>query len=223
MIEPAKTGGSCRGRSGLVPGRLVDLRQAQRGRSPPPLCLAGRKTTTSVAELAQELSLPLSSVLSLLGPEGLLRGCALVEVTDGAELGWAVPQDLLRVGRGLHLLCGSLGQPAAASDELMPLSATLPGLAVLSAPAPGRPGCRSCCRTPPASDPTPPSPIWCANSWSPRSPCSCAWGRQCRAAFDAGPAGSSAAAAPGGDAGCDGSCRLAAAAFGAGAASSAAR
>lgn len=137
VIEPPKPVAAAAVDQGLVPGRLVDLYKLSEAEARLLSALLAAKTTTSVAELAQELSLPLGSVLSLLGPEGLLRGCALVELPDVAELGWAVPQDGLRAGRGLHLLCGSLGQPAAASDELMPLSATLPGLAVLSAPAPG--------------------------------------------------------------------------------------
>ena len=122
---------------GRLPGRLVDLYKLSEIEARLLSALLAAKTTLSVAELAQEFSLPLTQVLALLGPEGLLRGCALVELAESAELGWAVPHDLLRAGRGLHLICSSLGQPATASDDLMPLSATLPGLSVLSAPAPG--------------------------------------------------------------------------------------
>jgi len=137
VIEPPKPVAAAAVDQGLVPGRLVDLYKLSEIEARLLSALLAAKTTPSVADLAPALSLPLTQVLSLLGPEGLLRGCALVEITDGAELGWAVPQDVLRAGRGLHLLCGSLGQQVAASDELMPLSATLPGLTVLSAPAPG--------------------------------------------------------------------------------------
>jgi hypothetical protein len=89
----------------------------------------------TAAELATELDLPLPRLLSLLAPEGALRGRALVEAPDAASLGWALPSDPLVAGRGLAVAAHSPRQPGSSDDRLLFL-ATLPGLSYLPAPAP---------------------------------------------------------------------------------------
>ncbi len=101
------------------------------------VALLAARTPITVAELADQLALPLSLLLLWLGPEGLLRGSALVELPESAELGWALPHDMLSAGRGLHLLALTSGPVASNSDDRSLFTAALPGLSLLAAPAPG--------------------------------------------------------------------------------------
>lgn len=89
----------------------------------------------TVFTLATELVLPLPQLLSLLAPEGVLRGRALVEVSDGAALGWALPSDVVHAGRGLALTLVASRQAGHGVDERTLFLATLPGLSYLPAPA----------------------------------------------------------------------------------------
>lgn len=114
--------------------RLVELFKLNDIEQKLVVALQGKVAAVSVADLSNELAVPLPHVLSCLAPEGILRGCALVELPDSAELGWALPQDAASLGRGLHLWLAGEGAVAAASDDRM--LATLPGLTSLSAPAP---------------------------------------------------------------------------------------
>jgi len=88
----------------------------------------------TVADLSAELGLSLSLLLSLLSPEGTLRGRALVELPESAALGWALPSDGVTLGRGLAV---ALHTPrrTSSSDERALFVQTLPGLSYLPAPA----------------------------------------------------------------------------------------
>lgn len=114
--------------------RLVELFKLNDIEQKLVVALQGKVAAVSVAELSNELAVPLPHVLACLAPEGILRGCALVELPDSAELGWALPQDAASLGRGLHLWLAGEGAVAAASDDRV--LATLPGLTSLAAPAP---------------------------------------------------------------------------------------
>ena len=87
------------------------------------LAASGR---TSVSELAQTLSVPITQVLSVLAPQQLLRGTALVEVTPEAELGHLQPHELVVLGRGL----------LAAAHDREAIPTYLPGLTMLPTPEP---------------------------------------------------------------------------------------
>ena len=88
----------------------------------------------TVADLSAERGLSLSLLLSLLSPEGTLRGRALVELPESAALGWALPSDGVTLGRGLAV---ALQAPrrTSSSDERALFVQTLPGLSYLPAPA----------------------------------------------------------------------------------------
>lgn len=119
-----------------LPARLVELFKLNDIEQKLLVALLGRSAAASVAELSNELALPLPHVLACLAPEGTLRGCALVELPDSAELGWALPQDLTSLGRGLHLWLAGEGAPAGGSDDRALSLAMIPGLTSLAAPAP---------------------------------------------------------------------------------------
>lgn len=80
----------------------------------------------SVLQLASQLGLPLGQLGSILAPQGLLRGAALVEVESSAELGHPHPEERVVLGRGLLV--------AQLDREALPIY--LPGLSVLSTPEP---------------------------------------------------------------------------------------
>lgn len=103
---------------------------AEEGRIVDALQHVGARTA---AELATELSLPLPQLLSLLAPEGVLRGRALVELPDSASLGWGIPSDVLQIGRGMSCTAGT-GRPDVATDEKTLFLASLPGVSYLPAP-----------------------------------------------------------------------------------------
>ncbi len=92
--------------------RLVDALVAERG-------------AASVQRLAAVLNQSLGAVLSLLGPQQLLRQAAIIEVEPSSELGFPRPSEQIFLGRGLL---------AASPKSEVPVS-MLPGLAVLAAPA----------------------------------------------------------------------------------------
>lgn len=121
---------------GTLPVRLIDLYKLSESEQRIVLALLAARAQVSVADLAVQLALPVSQLLSLLAPEGVLRSCALVELPDSAELGWALPQDAISVSRGLHPLVSGEGMTVAAADDKAPLVSLLPGLSSLAAPPP---------------------------------------------------------------------------------------
>ncbi len=80
----------------------------------------------TVLQLASQLGIPLGQLGSILAPQGLLRGAALVEVESSAELGYPHPEERVVLGRGLLV----------AQHDRETLPTYLPGLSVLPTPEP---------------------------------------------------------------------------------------
>lgn len=80
----------------------------------------------TLSQLASQLGMPVEQLGSILAPQGLLRGTALVEVESSAELGYPHPEERVVLGRGLLV----------AQHDRETLPTYLPGLSVLPTPEP---------------------------------------------------------------------------------------
>lgn len=119
----------------MLPTRVAELFRLNEAELRVLQALLHSSTEKTVFALAAELVLPLPQLLSLLAPEGVLRGRALVELSDAAALGWALPSDVVHAGRGLALTLTTARQASHGVDERTLFLATLPGLSYLPAPA----------------------------------------------------------------------------------------
>jgi hypothetical protein len=117
-----------------LPPRLIELFRLSESEQRVVKQLLAAPAPLTLAALADALGLPLGEAILLCGPERTLRTRGLLDVEERALLGWPLPTDLLRPGRGLHLLCaGGAGKPG---DEAALFAGYAPGTAYLPAPPP---------------------------------------------------------------------------------------
>jgi hypothetical protein len=118
-----------------LPARLVELFRLSRSEQRAIYHLLVSDTPLAVSALADRLDLELAATIALLGPEGTLRGRALVEAEARAGLGFLLPCDLVTVGRALHLFCGESEKIPV--DDATLFASHAPGVTYFAAPPPG--------------------------------------------------------------------------------------